>query len=54
MRRIGMLKNVMIAYPGVLGDGYPEPPNGWQFLTDDEGNYLLDNLGNYLVGEWYG
>jgi len=48
------LKNIMIAYPGVLGDGLPIPPSGYVFLLDDVGNYLTDGLGNYLVVDWYG
>jgi len=53
MPRVSSL-SIVIAYPGVLGDGLPEPPLGWQFLTDDDGVYLTDDDGNYLIGEWNG
>lgn len=45
--------SIIIAYPGTLGDGLPEPPYGWQFITDDNGVYLTDDEGNYLVVEWH-
>lgn len=48
------LKNLSVAYPGTLGDGLPEPPYGYQFVVDENGNYLTDNLGNYLVVPWNG
>lgn len=51
MRRIYGL-SVVTAYPGTLGDGLPEPPFGWFFLTDDAGVYLTDDNGFYLIGEW--
>jgi len=44
--------NIVIAYPGTLGDGLPEPPYGFMFLVDDEGAYILDDFGNYIVVEW--
>lgn len=46
-----MMLNVRYAYPGVLGGGWPEPPNGYAFVTDDNGVYLTDDNGNYLVVE---
>lgn len=46
--------NVTIAFPGVLGPDFPEPPPGFVYLTDDDGAYLIDDDGAYLVGEVYG
>ena len=43
---------VVIAYPGTLGDGLPEPPFGYRFIVDDIGRYILDDLGNFIVTEW--
>lgn len=52
MRR-GLLRFV-VAYPGMLGDGLPEPPFGWQFVVDDLGRYIIDDNANFLVVEWHG
>lgn len=51
-RRRGL--SVSVAYPGVLGPTFPEPPPGFVYLTDDNGAYLVDDAGNYLIGEVYG
>ena len=51
-RRRGL--NVSLAYPGVLGPAFPEPPPGYVYLTDDDGAYLVDDDGAYLIGEVYG
>lgn len=48
MRRL-FLKNVSVALPMTLGGNVPEPPNGYAFLTDNNGVYLTDGAGNYLV-----
>lgn len=34
---------------GISGGGEPEPPAGYAFLTDENGNLLLDEEGAYLV-----
>lgn len=46
------LLSLSVAYPGALGDGLPEPPYGFAFLTDDAGVYLTDDDGGFLVVEW--
>lgn len=48
------IRNIQVAYPWSLGDGLPEPPFGFQFLTDESGVYLTDDNGNFLVGNWNG
>lgn len=48
-----LLLDVVIAYPGTLGAGLPDPPYGWVFLTDDNGVYLTDDAGNFLIVEWF-
>ncbi len=40
----------VIAWPGIL-TGPMEPPEGYVFLTDDDGVYLTDDAGYYLLGE---
>lgn len=52
MRRLGLLRNIVIAYPGTLGDGLPEPPFGFLFIVDDIGRYITDDDGNFIVVEW--
>lgn len=49
--RRGLMLNVKIAYPGILGGGIPVVPLGFMLLTDDAGVYLTDDNGNYLIGE---
>lgn len=48
------LKSLSIAYPRPLGDGMPEPPYGYMFLVDENGVYLTDDNGNFLIGPWNG
>ena len=50
-RRTGLMLNVKIAYPGRLGGGIPVIPPGYMLLTDDDGVFLTDDNGNYLIGE---
>lgn len=53
MRRISKFTmHVVAAYPGILGVP-PTPPEGYFYLTDDEGAYLLDDDGAYLLGSVY-
>lgn len=49
-RRRGIMLNVKIAYPGILGGWQMVAPPGMMFLTDDDGVYLTDDNGNFLVG----
>jgi hypothetical protein len=50
-RRRGLMLNVRLAYPGILGGGIIVVPPGFMLLTDDNGVYLTDDNGNYLMGE---
>lgn len=49
--RRGLMLNVRLAYPGILGGAVPSVPPGYALLTDDNGVYLTDDNGNYLMGE---
>lgn len=44
--------NFVVAYPGTLGDGLPEPPYGYVFVVDDLDRYVTDDAGNFIVVEW--
>lgn len=44
--------DLIVAYPGTLGDGLPEPPFGWRFIVWDDGSYIVDDFGNFLIVEW--
>lgn len=39
------------AFPGELGGGMPPAPAGYAYLTDDDGTFLVDDNGFYLLGE---
>ena len=49
--RRGLMLNVRMAYPGILGGNTPSLPPGMVLLTDDNGVYLTDDNGNYFMGE---
>lgn len=44
--------NVSFAYPGTLGYDFPDPPPGFVYLVDDEGTYITDDNGVFLVVEF--
>lgn len=39
--------DIRAAYAGSLGFG--SPPKGWLFLIDNQGNYLTDDNGVFLI-----
>lgn len=43
---------VSFAYPGTLGYDFPDPPPGFVYLVDDEGTYITDDNGVFLVVEF--
>jgi hypothetical protein len=48
MRRLGLL-SLSVAYPGTLGPETIIPPVGFVFLIDNDGVYLTDEAGAYLI-----
>lgn len=50
--RRNLMLSVRYAYPGKLGAGIPVVPLGFMLLTDDNGVYLTDDDGRFLIGEW--
>lgn len=34
---------------GQAGGGLPDPPEGFAYLTDDEGVYITDSEGSYII-----